>query len=467
MAAVLRLENEAATTTFDLLSDLQVIAGRQTYDAAAGRVIETFFLSKFAATRAAIHTEARNLEDMLVDMVNWHEDVLKNDSVWIRRATDTETVKRALVYGYEFKPVDGPVLGSLMHYQPAAVYELAITRHAAYEPVSSVNANQLTNQDFIGGSWDISGAISGGAIPSRIAAMRFRTQQGLGRFWAGIREVRGGTANFESLIELEQGSQGADTTIGSDATASPGSGQTEMITTFASPSMQYRVSMTFNNLYVTDAEAEDQVGRYNVIIRLRQSTASNEFGVKMVYGFAASVFDTDAPQVHYEIQHIAHGSSTQWGMHSLGIIDIPSGGLRQLPITKLTVGEIVRNMKLRIHAERTAGSGNLHMDCLILIPADHTIFVDGITTTLVANDDVWVFTHEDDSLSAYVEKPADGSIIDFPPVADIGIEPWGYPEGGGLLVVAGERGKADSVFGDVFDEFHIDDLFKRFLIYHA
>lgn len=468
MAEVLRLENYAATSTFDLLSNIRVIAGSTRFQTRQGRVIETYRLVKQVALKTDIPTAARALEDMLIQMTQWHEDTLKDDSVWIRRAADQETAKRALVYGFEFQQVDNEIRDTLMSFNPAAMYELAITRHASYEPISSVNASSLTDADYIGGMWDISGTLSGGAIAGRLGAMRFRVQQDIYRMWAGIRELRGGSANFVPIIELEDGSFNSGTTSSVDATASPGSGTSKITTDFdsgAGASMVYRVNMGFDPLWATDAECEDQVGRYNVILRAKITVAGTQCGVKMVYGFVASIFDTDAPQVHYPIQHVAP-SHTNWGLYSLGTIDIPSGGLRRQAIDNLTIGHIVRNHQLRIFAERSGGTGDLDMDCLILIPADHAIYIDGMAASITTDDDVWVFTHEDDTLSCYIEQAAGGDVVDFPAISSIGVNPWGYPAEGGILVVAAER-KGNSNWGDTFDEFHIDDLYKRYLIYNA
>ncbi len=469
MAITLRLENHDATITFNFLSDIDVITGSQTFNISQGRVIETFRLIKKATTAATVRTAARELEDLLVQMTEWHEDVLKSDSVWIRRATEEEADKRSLVYGFEFRPVDNLVNDVFMQRTPAAVYDLAITRHAAYEDATSVSANKLTATDAIGGTWTATG-LSGGAIPGRLAAMHFQTDDDIYRFWAGWRQMRGGSANFLPIIECEDGASSVTTgtTTGTDTQASPGGGGTTLLTTdfgVGGATMQRRFNIFFGDIYTTDATAEDQVGRYHVIFRSKVTNSDTKLGVKMVFGFSSGVFDTDAPQVHYEIQYIVPGH-TNWGMYSLGTIDIPPGGLRKMATNKLGTGNVVRALQLRLHTERLEGTGDHEMDCFILVPADHSIFIDGITASIVVPDDIWVFTNENDTLSCYVEAPGTGTIIDFPAVADIGIDTWGYPQGGGFLVVAAER-KTLSNWGDTFLRIDIDDLYKRYLNYNA
>lgn len=465
MAATLRLENYDATTTFNLLSDLKVIQGSQRFNSRSGRVIETVRLAKFASFNSDVQSAVRDLEDMLVDMVQWHEDVLLAESVWVRRAIDTETAKRALLHSFEFQQIDSEVIGALLEWEPAAVYELAITRDR-YETVASSSASSLTNADFIGGMWDISGTISGGATAARIGAMRFRTQQDIGRFWAGIRRVRNGFANFQPILEAENGSSvDAGTTSSADASASPGSGTSKFTTNFSTgegAGMAHRLNLKPLVEFPTAADAEDLVGRYHVIGRFHTGTSTGEFTVKMVVGFASSVYGSTANQIHYEPQHLAPGH-TNWFLAPLGTIDIPSGGLRQIVIDNLTIADVVHDMEIRLWAERISASGQLDWDCLILIPADHSILVQGIEYSASADDDVYVFTTEDGQLAAYVH---DGSlVVERPSVGDIGTNPWGYPEDGGLLVVAAER-IGNSNWGDVFDEFHIDELYKRFITYH-
>jgi hypothetical protein len=469
MAEVLQLENYAATSSVDLLSEVKVMAGSQTFTTSRGRVIETFLIRKtgLAGSKADVWSNVRDIEDFMIETARWHEDTLKTDSVWLRRAVDTEGAKRALVYNIEFMPVDHYHYDTLMVNQAVQMYEMAITRHAAYELVASESASKTATTDSVGGTWDASGDLSGGALPGRLGAMRFRVDDPFFKLWAGWRQPRGGFTNFASLIECETASYTTGTSGAVDATASPGSGTSKTVTDFATAAtaMTRRVNVSFNNTYATDAECEDQVGRYLVLLRCKVTNSDTKMGAKLVYGFASGNYDTDAPQVHYEIQYIAPGH-TEWGFYPMGTIEIPPGGLRQMAVDKMGVGNLIRNLQLRIHTERLEGTGNHDMDCMVLIPADHTIFIDGIKISMTAEDDIWVITNEDDTLVCYIEEPSSGSITDSPAISDLGTESWAYPEGGGLLVVAAER-ENQSVYGDTFSPILIDDLYKRYLNFNA
>jgi hypothetical protein len=121
------------------------------------------------------------------------------------------------------------------------------------------------------------------------------------------------------------------------------------------------------------------------------------------------------------------------------------------------------DIRMHLEAERISGTGDLRTDCYVLIPAEHSVFLDKLGVG--ASGHIEIFTNEDGSLEAYVTNAGRTQITDYPIVSDTGIKPWAYPKDGGVIVAAAER-DTSHVLGDLWGGAWIDVLYKRWLIYH-
>jgi hypothetical protein len=466
MAVTFRLENQNASTTFTFDgTDVKQLVGTRFWTPAGDRVTETWRISK-NDTAANIRTSITSLEDLLRDMHEWQTDLLENDSIWVRWASDGETAKRALLYSFQLVPVEHGTISMGMDGVAHAYFDIAITRHFAWEDVSA-SSNQITStKDWIGAQYDQSGTLSGGRLPGRVERLRISNGSGfvISKAWIGCRPKRYGTT-FTTLFESENGSTGTDTGLVTDNTAggaSPSAGANNALQcTFATDStMAQRCEYAFT----TPAITNHQAGHYHVLLRCRVTDSTLQVGIRLTVGFAS--FQADEPHIQFATQYITGTDTpgTSYQLVPMGTAMLPPTGLRYAlqnfgpPMTNLW-----DSLRFTWHAEKLSGSGNLNFDSFILIPAEHSIYLENME--LSSSEVLNVLTNEDGTLEAYVTNSAESLLQSFPVVSDTGINPWGYPRDGGIFVLAGMRDIESDVDADM-TYLDVEALYKRWLIYH-
>jgi hypothetical protein len=458
MAAVFRLENRDASTNFNFVDvDAKRRLGSHRVTPRDDRVTEVWRITKQVTTAAAVRTAIIKLEGLMEDMALWHEDLVEADSIWLRQGTDGETVKRALVYNYELVPVEtGNVSSDLLN--NLAYFDIAITRHRAWEDVTATTANTAVTMDSLGGTWDLSGTVSGGRLDGRLETLRYTIGTGtIERAWIGVKPLRYGTTNFRTLLECEDGAF-PDTGTSSivDATASGGDCAETDFDSGDGEAMSFRVSYRF---VTTPAGDPDQAGNYHVLLRARVTNADTDVGIRLSVGMLAS--GNAVPHVKLATQYI--DSDTSYRLYPMGTVMLPPTGYRQVlqGIIDTDAPAWWDDLRLHLEAERLTGTGDLRSDCFVLIPAEHSIFMDNIS--LGAGTNLHIITNEDGSLEAYGGTLT--SISQYPIISDTGIKPWGYPKDGGVFVIAAERDTIHTL-GDDFSGASVDDLRKRWLYIH-
>lgn len=173
----------------------------------------------------------------------------------------------------------------------------------------------------------------------------------------GVRR-RGTPANVPFLTQAESLSLGTDTTLPGNDTAMSGSGSNYARCSFAtSASLQARVSTTFSST----TRGVDIRGTYRTYVRVRKSVGSDSIQVRMRAGGDAGVTltgDTVTCQATSNIQWV-----------DLGLLTLP---LNSDPVYDGPSGVEIEAWRgtLSIDAGRASGSGNLDIDCILLVPAD-------------------------------------------------------------------------------------------------
>jgi hypothetical protein len=228
------------------------------------------------------------------------------------------------------------------------------------------------------------------------------------------------------LWELEDGTPGTDATAAEITGASPADGASNQITVdFSTNTLINRIGMTVDDA-IGDSNYRHAIGRYMVLLRYSMEDGDTDIVAEMRTGYPSNT--TFAP--HGE--HVLDGT-TAWRLEPMGEIQIPSWPFRE------NAGDpdlVSRDFTIQIHAERTAGTGDLYLDALILIPSEHFMSLEG---AIIEYDGfaAEVFAR----ISEYGEEVALFFDVDQRIKSNLvaSFNNFVYPIEGGLLVVAGER----------------------------
>jgi len=378
--------------------------------------------------------------DVKLKEVDWYKHSIEKYGVWLRVQLPYESnAYQALLLNGDseftaslFAPPVSP--GNFLH----GGYGLAVERIPWWEsPYNQIYSASTIN--CLGGMGSY--GIVFGDFPSRIARTSFRGAAGGGtgdlyEFWMGFRTDRfGDQANFVPLWDLGQSNDSTpsnDTTSTGDATAQGGY---KWLCTFGDESELERVSMA---LLSFTSNYNDQRGEYTVLLRAKVD-ASTVCHVRLKDGFIATSELRSQPRVKVD--------STSWLLHPLGIITVP-------PSRGVLDASWLGQFGLELWASRTSGSGNLHMDCIILIPrGEGFIHVSGGAVKYWLGDrrpiEVRMFPEGGGSGWWYQQHQITGAIM---PHTSVKIESENYtlPVGAGSLILAGQR-ETEHVLTDYID----------------
>lgn len=384
-------------------------------------VTEAMTLRGKGSSHDNLASKLQGLIDKIIQTGRHRDSDVEKYSVWLRAQLTNETGARQTL-------VRGAAVGKLpLHGYPAlnssALPEigLAVDRKPLWENTSS-DTQEFTGVSTVGGTSAYT-TVAGDHL-ARFRRVYFMGESGGGsplkQCWLGLRSSRYGTpANFQSTWSLRlSGTFGSDTTgatTNADATAKDGY---KTITTFGTPGLVQRARIRVSDV---TANTEDQRGVYTVLLRAK-TTSTAVCRVRLAdgpYGGSNFRFRGRVPI-----------SNTSWALYPMGTVQIPSPGNSFFALT-------VSNYSLRIDAELASGSGNLEMDCLILIPRDEGfVYSDGgnITYHLTTPDFLLVSNLADGR--KYSERYKSGT-----GVMDIGSPELtgGVPTGTGIIVLASQR----------------------------
>ena len=363
--------------------------------------------------------------DDRIEQAGWHEDSIERYGIWLRAQLEDETnIRQALVTSASLGPM------TLMA-RPASPgnflrrYSLALERMPWWE----ANVWDLYSELGISclGGMSSYGTVYGNK-PARIARTRFEGStsggpgagdEGLYEFWMGFRTDRfGDQTNFVPVWDIGEANDSTaynDTTSVADGSAYGGY---LWRCTFGDESLLIRVGAVLQSF---TSDYADQRGEYTVLLRARVG-ADTACHVQLKDGFVYTAALRAQPRVPI--------SSTNWFLYPLGTVRIP-------PSRGIVEAGFLRFYGFELFASRTAGSGNLDIDCLVLIPcAEGSIHVSGGGVKYILGDyrpiEVRMFPNRDSDGWWYTSNN---------PYATVAVEPneYGLPVGAGSLVLAGQR----------------------------
>ena len=364
------------------------------------------------------------LGDLSESIRRFLKDRAEGDSVWYEiNIASGEVAKRALLYNLEVRSLHTnkyiPVLG-----QGAAFYELEFERSAAFEDVASFGTTP-TACNILGGT--ISLGTYAQTLPGRIEKLNMASSNALEEFWIGVRSTGAGVANFNPLWQCEDAlTLGTDTTIQSDAAASPGTTNNVLRTTFASgTAMANRFIIKLDDV-TASTNYHHFVGEYLVLLRCKVDSGAT-VGVRMFTGYDNTLTAIYQPTYYRPVYGI---TNTSYLYKELGVISIPSFGYRRM----LRNNSLVQNYTIGVQAERTGGTGSnaIFFDCLVLIPYQHFIHISKAEMSAARSVDVYM--DELGEMTAFMSQ-SNAALSNM----EVQSNNWEYPVDGGVLVFAAER----------------------------
>lgn len=442
MAIVLRVANKGQTITESLLDVLQIRPGGWTTVPSEGLVTETFNLV-LQGTDSQIIAATNDMDELRRKVAQWFDDMHRTESIWLEINATGESAKRALIYGMEFNQQTASTLNPLLG-RNAQLATLIIDRHPLWENVAQSNYT-TTTVSCLGGKWTPS--VAEGSAAGRIAEFIIKGESPsltpIRRFWAGILpDLGSGHTNFDPVIELEDGTAYNGGSLTTRSGASGGEGL--YVASIASTKTLY------GEIYMNDHQATDQdeyVGDYLVLARCKVDTGT--VGVTLGCGTAFTAEEEVA------LRNMVQVSNTSWQLIELGEITLPPYGIRQ------SVGSgSMDYVTLQIYAEQLTGTSELDVDCLILIPTKHMIYIDDTDTyydSVSRLEPTYCYTYEDeenDCVNYRAGTPArapDRSFLN-----------WYWPPGGGTIVLAGQRSSSHDLTDVVSLEMNVNPRWHNF-----
>jgi hypothetical protein len=452
MAAIFKLRQDTTDTAL-LSGTAKLLEGGYAMGDGAGG--ETFELV-CDGTNAQIIAAAAGIDNLADAAERWFADLLEGSEVYFHVAADTETEKRALVYGISVKHVDREMSSSLLG--SGWIFLIVDITRGPWESVTGGNASQ-DNVSAWGGTIDISAEESGN-LPGRIYQLDVDGRNGGGgpltKCWVGVRPKYLGVNAFDPVMELENGTLGTDAALGSESGASPNGSSVDnyVRVTFSTTTLAERLSIRLDQAFAAGYSA--YVGEYIPLLRCRVSTGST-IGVQARYGMTASA-------AHAPNEELYDVTNTAWMLRNLGVFPVPPIGNRKL--TQDASFYTLRNTELQIWAEVITSNGGtdyIDLDAVCLIPAKHAVYLNGggVFYDAGAVNSVSVLTHPDDQTQALAYT---AGVLDAAVEARGGGDTWKMPTDPGLLVFAGERA-AGHVLTDAVDIQFL--YYRRWRTFHA
>ena len=358
MAVTLQIENYDVSTTVDLinLSGVTMLATNLkreiSYTGEDGLITRTYTFRVTGSSKANARSNANSLVTLLRQAVNWNEDDLEAESVFLRDAADGETATRLLIKGFE-----ATVYTRLPGADPYQTSSTGIFVKAAFtlqnhrEDISETGLTAVSSSGAsIGKKYTLSSSAAY-TKPSRIQELTFSVGSNpTDKFWIGIQPYTGG--DFQPVWELDKGTVQTDTVATGTTTGSYSTNT--LITDFATNAgMTLRLKTAIGDHYTTP---EDARGKYVALLRY-QLPSSN--------AVIARIGVHNGGQTSYNEARLLTDDGV-WHFANMGVVKLPPHGWRQLTTaTKVLVMDAVF---IFLGAQRLSGSGSLIMDTLTFIP---------------------------------------------------------------------------------------------------
>ena len=342
-------------------------------------------------------------------------DETTDEPVYLRAQMDDESSRYAVVRSIEYELLSPPISATGHITENRAKVRLSITRDPYWETHSYTEDDD--DISTVGG--ELSYTILRGDAPARLWRTYLHGVSGSGEldtFWLGIRSENKhgayGISNFESVWDCEDGSNltGGDCADTADGDAHGG---TMVKCDFATASGWHeRWRLEVNDV---TASYSNQAGRYLMLLRCRVTSGTAE-----ILALTGLVWFG-----HYHRQNVVEIDDTDYVYKEIGVIEIPCNFSFMYGVD--------------LWARRTAGSGDLYMDCIVMIPIDEGFakFEDG---EVVSGGGI---------IEARVEERNHPVVYPNYPFV---MTNWALPPGDGMFVAAAQR----TSLQDLDDEFGIE-----------
>jgi hypothetical protein len=355
------------TSTLDLLSLLAWSGYRQAISTDGSPVDETLTLNEQGSTLDGMADAVQALDAYLSRPGDLADYPLRQ-SIWLRAQQPGETRARQAQVLQARRPKDMAASGAYIHALKVP-YIFGLSRTGWWENTISKGYSG-SGLSALGGT--LAYTALAGDRPARVARAQFSSSSALVEFWAGVQTDRLGEtpSYFDPIWNLHLGSvrYGADTSGASDSSAEDG---TKVVVTFSTvTTLAPRVSVVAADLGSHAA----QRGKYVVKLRAR-CTSTLQSWVTLDNGYLDPGGDASDPLNIYNPGLRQKVAGTDWQLYPVGQVTLPAGGIVYGTIVQLTYAG------LQISAEKISGSGNLELDCLVLVPClDGYIHVIGTTS---------------------------------------------------------------------------------------
>lgn len=352
-------------------------------------VTETLTFRAKATSHDGLAERLQILDDWIVK-VDWSHDPTQRQYVWLnaRWKTETET-RRAPVYNLSYSLNSSPAGPFVRDDSFVPELVIVITRGPYWEQLTLTLLNNFGISTTGGADYLLDNGnpyIAIGDVPARIRLFGFNYAPAALRYvWVGFRSSRNGVlANFAPVWPLNGAvySLPGDVTATADATAYNGN---KMVIDFSGgASLLNRIRVITSDI---TANTADQRGLYTCLLRAKMSDGSIA-RARISSGFASATYSNP-----YYTNPRVPIQGTSWLLYDMGILRLPS-------IQRETAAStfVMAAAGAIIDAERVSGSGDLELDCLILIP-----YNDAYLNLDIGNNsvDATVLTSPDYSYAAY------------------------------------------------------------------
>ncbi|MHC4488918.1 MAG: hypothetical protein ACYSW7_07040 [Planctomycetota bacterium] len=380
--------------------------------------------------------EIAALENLLQEGMDWHKYTTTEQSVWLRVKSDTGSSRRTLVKDWERTDIarEGffdPVTGS----GGEIISEWAITRHPDWEDITQTDVTVSGFVDMNGEAVDLytdEPTLHGGSEIGRIEELHVANSSGdIRQLWIGIKPT-GAAVTHDTVIPCEDANNNL-VLVNSSTEETDGTGVTGTVVQTSFATLATYGGRFANSMYPKEST---MFGQWVILLRAKL-TASGEVMMRMGVSSGATPIGAE-----WEFQQDVYLTSTEWVLYEMGTITLPPGMWRDASANAFYQGP--GDQMLAIAAERLSGSCELRCDEWIMIPYEHFLHLPEADAEFdIGSPDPnhLILTYEDDITTASGENiigtGAPGARVTRIKPYQAGLNDWGYPRQGGLMIVAG------------------------------
>lgn len=384
-----------------------------------GSVDDVITLLMNAGNDNTLATSLQSL-DSKVKQTQWAQDPLNPVGIWLRSRLSTETNTRQS-FIKELRRSELNVTDPMAYNSILREYQLGVTRMPTWENTtsSSIGGSAVSAH---GGT--VSYTVAGDAHARVAKAVIANAASVYLNTWIGAKSDRYGVnpANFVPCWTVLTAA-GLDSTKTADATAVSGY---KIVSDFGLSGVAMGPK-AYAQVGAQTANSSDQRGRYFALVRAKITNSTLNTNIRIGQGYLTGTTPTIAYMPRLNITGTA--AAAGWRYYPLGTVRVPSiDGIFE---------EALNLSGLVVAAEKISGSGNLEIDCITLIPAEHAVDVSlnyGYGNVAGGASTLNIITRPDQKSYA-VSYRATTEILE---AALITPTTWSFPTGSGVIVCAAQ-----------------------------